>query len=67
MGQVRETHLTPQGEYDLHVKLKDMDDKNPSDRYFLDHDRSLLSCGKASFGFYGLLNQINEKKWNVSV
>ena len=53
--------------YETRVDLVRMDPKNPIHNWLLDHDKSLLSCGNASSGFFGLLNYLNEKKWNTTL
>ena len=53
--------------YETRVDLVRMDPKNPIHNWLLDHYKSLLSCGNASSGFFGLLNYLNEKKWNTTL
>ena len=53
--------------YETRVDLVKMDPKNPIHNWLLDHDKSLLSCGNASSGFFGIINYLNDKKWNISL
>ena len=52
---------------DTKVDLVKMDPNNPIHKWFLDHDSALMSCGKASSGFFGILNYLTDKKWNVTL
>jgi len=31
----------------------------------MDRDLTLLECGKASYGFFGIINWINERRLNI--
>ena len=42
-----------------------MNEKNNTDKYFMDRDLTLLECGKASYGFFGIINWINERRLNI--
>ena len=42
-----------------------MNEHNPNDRWFLDQNLTLLDCGKASYGFFGILNWLNESRLNI--
>ena len=42
-----------------------MDENNKIDKWFLDQNLTLLDCGKASYGFFGILNWINEGRLNI--
>ena len=42
--------------FETKIELVNMDVNNPYHKWFLDHDKSLMSCGNASSGFFGLLN-----------
>ena len=53
--------------FDTKVDLVKMDPNNEIHKWFLDHDKSLMSCGNASSGFFGILNFLNDKKWNVTL
>ena len=52
---------------DTKVDLVNMDPNNPIHKWFLDHDSALMSCGNASSGFFGILNYLTDKKWNVTL
>ena len=53
--------------YEIKVDLVKMDSNNPIHKWFLDHYKCLMSCGNASSGFFGILNYLNEKKWNITL
>ena len=42
-----------------------MKEFNQNDKWFLDRELTLLDCGKASYGFFGLLNWLNESRLNI--
>ena len=42
-----------------------MNEHVATDRWFLDQNLTLLECGKASHGFFGILNWLNESRLNV--